>query len=99
MDERAMESPRPGEAAYAWIGERTEAVCFRWRGALMAASSICPHMGARLAVDLVRGRIACPWHGLSFSLPDLASDHPRYRTLKALPCREEGGSVRVGGGS
>lgn len=42
-------------------------VVWRVGSQLMAASDVCPHMGASLSEGSVcAGRLVCPWHGLSF---------------------------------
>lgn len=67
------------EVSYAWESPTREVMRFRHRGRALACSAICPHMGARLALE--GDGITCPWHGLTFRLPDGASGHPRYPRL------------------
>ena len=79
--------PRRGTVTYHWVS-RTQQIMLFWMGAqVRACSAICPHMGARLEVDMRRGVVTCPWHGLTAKIG--ASDaegfpcaHPRYRRIK-----------------
>jgi Domain of unknown function (DUF5914)/Rieske [2Fe-2S] domain len=59
-----------------------------WRsdadGPLLAASAVCPHMGAHLGEGrVVDGCLVCPWHGLALS----GKGHGSWRTL---PVHDDG---------
>ncbi|MET0385457.1 MAG: DUF5914 domain-containing protein [Polyangiales bacterium] len=50
-----------------------------WRAGsqLMAASDVCPHMGASLSEGQVcDGKLVCPWHGLAFGAEPVAGFRP-----------------------
>lgn len=65
---------------YVWVGG-TEIVLFKHRGGYYAFRSICPHMGGQLTLDRRSGKLACPWHPLSFSLESGQSDHCRFKKV------------------
>jgi cytochrome b6-f complex iron-sulfur subunit len=96
MDGELVKGPARDEVTYAWVSRTREVMVFRHEGKLRACSAICPHMGARLELDHGQGIIVCPWHGLSFALDGLCSNHHRYAQLKGYEVREEGGEVRLG---
>ncbi|MBW2242790.1 MAG: Rieske 2Fe-2S domain-containing protein [Deltaproteobacteria bacterium] len=52
-------------------------------GALVAHSTVCPHLGGPLDDAAVEdGHVICPWHGYRFSLRDGSNpEHPRCRML------------------
>jgi len=91
----AVPSPKGREVAYAWVGRTEEVIVFRLDGRLLACSAICPHMGGRLTIDRRAGKVVCPWHGLTFTLPDCHSTHPRYRHLRTYSVTESQGHVRI----
>ena len=90
-----LAAPKPGEVTYCWTSGSTEVMAFRHGGKLLTCNAICPHMGARLDVDFRHGKVACPWHGLSFNIPGFQSDHPRYRRLHANEAAEKDGYVQL----
>ncbi|MEM6293106.1 MAG: Rieske (2Fe-2S) protein [Myxococcota bacterium] len=51
-------------------------------GELWVHPTACPHMGGPLGERDADGRVRCPWHGYSFSVPEGASEQTRLR----LPC-------------
>jgi hypothetical protein len=65
-----LDLPRPpdGSPQYVWVTPRLELAIFRHDGRVHAFTSICPHMGAQLSVDLTRRCLHCPWHGLAAPL-------------------------------
>jgi nitrite reductase/ring-hydroxylating ferredoxin subunit len=67
---------------YLWLNDKIEVIIVRWEGKIRILNSICPHMGAQLQCDITDRKIHCPWHGLSFPLDTLNSDHHRYRHLR-----------------
>ncbi len=87
-----LADPPAGGVAYAWISRMRQIMAFRHGGTLRVCSAICPHMGAQLQIDFRHEVVTCPWHGLTFRLPDLASDHPRFRKLKQYPATVRDGT-------
>ena len=90
-------STPPGDGvSFAWVSRTQEVMVFRHEGRVMACSAICPHMGAQLQLDRRRGQVICPWHGLTFALPDCQSEHERYRRLRTYQVTEAGDHVQLG---
>jgi nitrite reductase/ring-hydroxylating ferredoxin subunit len=90
-----MKVPEGSEVVYEWVSRTLEVMAFRDGGKVVTCSAICPHMGARLEVKRAwRGTtVRCPWHDLSFSLPEGRSDHPRYQRLRMIASSVEGDRI------
>lgn len=70
-----------GSSPTAFVVEGQELVAWRDGAALRVAPASCPHMGADLTGGCVsRGRLVCPWHGLSLG----AEGHGSWRPCTAF---------------
>jgi nitrite reductase/ring-hydroxylating ferredoxin subunit len=79
--------PPRGAVTYHWISRTQQIMLFWLHGRLRACSAVCPHMGARLAVDTRRAVITCPWHGLTADIgpvdaENFSCSHARYRRIR-----------------
>jgi nitrite reductase/ring-hydroxylating ferredoxin subunit len=91
--EIALDRDIGNDPIYVWAAPRLEVVIFRDGATVRAFSSICPHMGAQLAVDAQGRRLHCPWHGLAFDLGTCRSQHARYGRVREWRVEVQGRRV------
>ena len=81
-----------------WIDQTHEVIVFQdSEGRVKAFSSICPHMGGRLNFESKACKLACPWHGLEFTVTKdrLKSSHGLYRRLVEYDVKYEAGQLKI----
>jgi 3-phenylpropionate/trans-cinnamate dioxygenase ferredoxin subunit len=92
----ALEDVPPGTLKAVRVGREYFAVA-NLDGAVYALENECPHRGGPLAGGkLVRGQVACPWHGFRFDPRDgsavMPSEHP---PAQCIPARVVDGSIEL----
>jgi menaquinol-cytochrome c reductase iron-sulfur subunit len=71
----------------AWVLERD--------GALVAFSSVCPHLGCAIDYDPAVEKFKCPCHRSAFALDGAREEGPSPRGLDELQIKDEDGVVSV----
>lgn len=71
----------------AWVAERD--------GALVAYSTVCPHLGCAIDYDGDAGKFKCPCHRSAFGLDGAREEGPAPRGLDTLEIKDEDGTVAV----
>jgi len=63
--------------------------------ALVALSSVCPHLGCSIDYDAAAGCFACPCHKSFFSATGEVIEGPSLRAMDRLEVQEDGGLVQI----
>ena len=83
-----------------WVSRDKVAVGSAWlskdeSGKVTAFSAVCPHLGCAIGYDDSSSAYVCPCHKSSFARDGAKQAGPSKRGLDPLPCKVEGGRVKV----
>ena len=76
-----IQVPSKDSSVHFWVDKKIEVLAFWRHGELIIINSICPHMGGQLEYDAQKGKVFCPWHGLSADPETCLTYHKKYKSF------------------